>query len=401
MATVKPFKAFRPTQNTVKDIISVPYDVIDSEEARKLSENKPNSFLHIIRPEIDLPENINIYSEEVYKKGKENLKSLLQSPSFLYDDDDALYLYKLTWNGRSQSGIFGCVSTKEYDDGVILKHELTRPDKEDDRTKHILTQQAHAEPVMMTFDDTEDISGKMSQVESTEPIYKVELDDVEHVIWKIEDASAFTDSFKQIQNLYIADGHHRCASASRVAKLMNDQNPEHSGEEAYNFFPAVIFPMQQMEILAYNRIIFSLEPDFLKILEANLTVTKTDNPVPGNKGSVCIYIQNSWYEVILPKSSQSDIASTLDVARLQEHILEPFLKITNQRTDTNISFVGGIKGTKHLENLVNSGKAEMAISMYPTDISELVAVSDADLLMPPKSTWFEPKLRSGFLVHTF
>lgn len=401
MATVKPFKAFRPTQNSVKDIISVPYDVIDSEEARKLSKNKPDSFLHIIRPEIDLPENINIYSDQVYKKGKENLKNLIQSSSFLFDDDNALYLYKLTWNGRSQSGIFGCVSTKEYDEGVILKHELTRPDKEDDRTKHILTQQAHAEPVMMTFDDSEDISGKMSEIESTEPIYKVALDDVEHIIWKIEKTSTFTDSFKSIKNLYIADGHHRCASASRVAKLMNSQNPEHTGEEAYNFFPAVIFPMQQMEILAYNRIVLSVPADFLELLESKFDVKKTEDPVPKNKGIVCIYLNNGWYTVSLPKSNTSDSASNLDVSRLQEHILEPILNIKNQRTDTNISFVGGIKGTKYLENLVNTGKAEMAISMYPTDISELVAVSDADLLMPPKSTWFEPKLRSGFLVHTF
>ena len=401
MAIVKAFKAWRPTQNSFKDIISVPYDVIDSAEALKLAENKPNSFLHVIRPEIDLPENTDIYSEEVYRKGKENLDSLLSSSDFLQEENDALYLYKLTWKGRSQSGIFGCVSTREYDEDIILKHELTRPDKEDDRTKHIMTQQAHAEPVMITFDDTEGISDAMKKIESLDPVYNVMMDEVEHTIWKINEPSSFVDSFCKIKNLYIADGHHRCASASRTAKLMSSQNPAHSGNEAYNFFPAVIFPMQQMEILAYNRIVFSIPDNFIAQIEKNLSIKKTESSVPDRKGTVCIYLKDQWYSVLLPESSKNDVASNLDVARLQEFILEPHLGITNQRTDTNISFVGGLKGAKILEKLVESGSAEMAISMYPTNIAELVAVSDAGLLMPPKSTWFEPKLRSGFLVHTF
>jgi len=401
MAIVKPFQAHRPIQSLVKDIISVPYDVIDSEEARKLAKNKPHSFLQVIRPEIDLPENTPLYSEEVYRKGRENLTDLINSPSYLQDKEEALYLYKLTWEGRSKSGIFGCVSTKEYDEGKLLKHELTRPVKEDDRTKHILTQQAHAEPVMMTFNDTEGISNLMTQIESTNPIYQIEIDEVEHTIWKINDYSTFNKSFSRIKSLYIADGHHRCASASRVAKLMASQNPEHTGEEDYNFFPAVIFPMQQMRILAYNRIIFSLPNNFLELIESKLTIEKTSQSIPKKKGDVCLYIDKIWYTVSLPESEHTDIASGLDVSRLQEYLLEPLLGIQNQRTDTNISFVGGVKGTKYLESLVNSGKADMAISMYPTDISELVAVSDANLLMPPKSTWFEPKLRSGFLVHTF
>lgn len=401
MATVKPFKAWRPTQSSANHIVSVPYDVIDSEEARKLAQNKPTSFLHVIRPEIDLPNNTDLYSDKVYKKGKENLDKLLSSPNFIQEESDTLYLYKLTWKGRSQSGIFACVSTQEYDEEIILKHELTRPDKEDDRTKHILTQEAHAEPVMMTFDDTEGISEAMQKIELTDPIYNVFLEDVEHTIWKVNETSSIVDSFSKIKKLYIADGHHRCASASRAAKLKESQNPNHTGNEAYNFFPAVIFPMQQMEILAYNRIIFSIPENFLSKIEEKFSIKKTRNSIPSKKGTVCIYIKDQWYSVSLPESSKNDIASSLDVARLQEFILEPHLGIVNQRTDTNISFVGGLKGTKVLEELVESGKADIAISMYPTNITELVDVSDAGLLMPPKSTWFEPKLRSGFLVHTF
>ncbi len=401
MAIVKSFKAWRPKPETAEQIISVPYDVINTEEAKTMAEGKLQSFLHVIRPEIDLSGDVDIHAAEVYEKGAENLKTLLASKNYVQESSEALYLYKLNWRGRSQSGIYGCVSTQEYDDEIILKHELTRPDKEDDRTKHIITQQAHAEPVMITFDDQVGISEMMKSVEKNEPLYQVTTGDIEHIIWKIEDTRNFDDAFASVKNLYIADGHHRCASASRAAKEMKNQNPDHTGREEYNFFPAVVFPMQQMEILSYNRIVYNLPDDFFSKLETKFNLAKTDNPEPQTKGNICLYIKGEWYSLTLPDSSKSDVASTLDVARLQEHILEPFLGITNQRTDKNLFFVGGIRGTEELEKLVNSGKAELAISIYPTNIQELVDVSDAGLLMPPKSTWFEPKLRSGFLVHTF
>ena len=401
MAIVKPFKAWRPKPEVAEKVISVPYDVINTEEARELSKDKPQSFLHVIRPEIDFPSSVDIHSEEVYSQGKNNIDKLLNSDHFVQEDSDALYLYKLIWRGRSQSGIFGCVSVNEYDNDIILKHELTRPDKEDDRTKHILTQQAHAEPVMITFDDKVGISEMMEEAESNEPLYNVTMGDVEHIIWKIEDTSAYKSAFDKVENLYIADGHHRCASASRTAEIMKNQNPEHTGNEEYNFFPAVVFPMQQMDILSYNRIVYSLPDNFPEELNKKFQLTKTQNPEPETKGDICIYIDKNWYSLTLPESQKSDVASSLDVARLQEHILEPLLGIKDQRTDKNLFFVGGIRGTNELEKLVDSGKADMAISMYPTNIQELVDVSDAGLLMPPKSTWFEPKLRSGFLVHTF
>ncbi len=401
MAVVKSFKAWRPKPESAKNIISVPYDVINTEEARELAQNKPDSFLHVIRPEIDLPESTDVHAEEVYKKGAENLSKLLDSDHFVQEEKEALYLYKLNWRGRSQSGIFGCVSVAEYDNEIILKHELTRPDKEDDRTKHIVTQQAHAEPVMITFDDTVGISEMMESISKDEPLYQITIEDVEHLIWKIDNSSEFDSGFAEIENLYIADGHHRCASASRTAAKMKENNPNHTGEEEYNYFPAVVFPMQQMEILSYNRIVYSLPDNFLTSLNDAFDLTETSNPEPQQKGDICIYLDGKWYLLSLPESNKADVASTLDVARLQEHLLEPLLGISDQRTDKNLFFVGGIRGTNELEKLVDSGKADMAISMYPTNIQELVDVSDAGLLMPPKSTWFEPKLRSGFLVHTF
>jgi uncharacterized protein (DUF1015 family) len=401
MAVVKSFKAWRPKPESAKNIISVPYDVINTDEARELARNKPDSFLHVIRPEIDLPESMDIHAEEVYQKGAENLSKLLDSEHFVQEEKDALYVYKLNWRGRSQSGIFGCVSVAEYDNEIILKHELTRPDKEDDRTKHIITQQAHAEPVMITFDDTAGISEMMESVSKEEPLYQITIEDVEHLIWKVDNSAEFDSAFSKIRNLYIADGHHRCASASRTAAQMKKQNPNHTGEEEYNYFPAVVFPMQQMEILSYNRIVYSTPDNFLATLKDKFELTQTTNPEPENKGDICVYLDGSWYSLSLPESNKSDVASSLDVARLQEHLLEPLLGISDQRTDKNLFFVGGIRGTNELEKLVNSGKADMAISMYPTNIRELVDVSDAGLLMPPKSTWFEPKLRSGFLIHTF
>lgn len=403
MSVIKPFKAWRPRTDAAQEVACVPYDVINTAEARELAEGKPHSFLHVIRPEIDLPKDISVYDPKVYEKGQENLKKLLNSDLFMQEEEEALYIYRLVMDGRSQTGIFGCVSVEDYENEVILKHELTRPAKEDDRTRHILTQQAHAEPVMMTFRDNGEVTEFMEKymLEHT-PVYNLNTEDgISHTIWKVENTTALENSFAAIPKLYIADGHHRCASAARAAKEMASQNPDHTGDEEYNFFPAVLFPMAQMEILAYNRIVNNLPENFMKQLKEKFELRKNVSPTPTEKGSVSIYIDESWYGLSLPESAADDVASSLDVALIQEYILEPLLDITDQRTDPNIDFVGGIRGTGELEDLVDSGEVDMAISMYPTRIGELLAVSDAGLLMPPKSTWFEPKLRSGLLVHTF
>lgn len=403
MAIVKPFKAWRPNPEFTQEIACVPYDVINTNEARALAEGKPKSFLHVIRPEIDLPRNTSAYHPKVYEKGRENLYNLLNSDAYLQEETESLYIYKLVMGERSQAGVFGCVSVDDYNNDVILKHELTRPDKEDDRTKHIITQQAHPEPVMFAFRDNGEITNFMNTyMAENEPVYDLETEDgIRHTIWKVDSSSLLVSAFENIPHLYVADGHHRCASAARAAKEYASQNPGHDGSEEYNFFPAVLFPMDQVEILAYNRIVFSIPDNFLQQLSDKFDIKKKAKPVPPQKGMISFYMNDNWYGLTLKAPDNNDPASQLDISLLQDQILEPLLGIKDQRTDPNIDFVGGIRGTDELENLVDNGEASLGISLYPTSIEELLDVSDAGQLMPPKSTWFEPKLRSGLLVHTF
>lgn len=403
MAVIKPFRAWRPKSQFAENVACVPYDVISTDEARSLAENKEFSFLHVIRPEIDLSPELSVYDDSVYEKGRENLQQLLRSDVFEQDEKPCLYIYRMVMNGRSQSGIFSCVSVQDYNNNIILKHELTRPDKEDDRTRHILTQQAHAEPVMLTFKDSGIVTAFMNKVmRSKAPLFDfIAEDGVQHSIWQIEDTQILENAFSQVPELYVADGHHRCASAARTAAQMAQKNASHTGNEEYNFFPAVLFPMDQMQILAYNRIIYEVEADFMNKLSAKYTITENAHPIPRKKADVAFYSGKGWYGITLRDTENTDAASELDVSKLQHQILEPILGITNQRTDSNIDFVGGIRGIRELENLVDTGKAQLAISLYPTSVQELMEVSDAGQLMPPKSTWFEPKIRSGLLIHTF
>ncbi|MGD8427985.1 MAG: DUF1015 family protein [Balneolaceae bacterium] len=402
MAILHPFKAWHPNSENVEGIACVPYDVISVAEARTLAEGKPNSFLHVIRPEIDLPEGTDPHDDTVYQKGAENLKKMLANGPLEQDEIPHVYVYRLTRNNTPQTGIFSCVSVEDYDNEVILKHELTRPDKEDDRTRHILTQQAHAEPVMITFKDNKRVQNLIDSTIEQEPLFDFTADDgVQHQLWLADDTNEFVDAFEAIPKLYIADGHHRCKSASRAAAEKKETNPGHSGKEEYNFFPAVVFPMSNMNILAYNRVVHSIPDDFFEKLENKFELKSVTNPEPSQKGDICIYIDGKWYGLTLPLKDHPNSVEKLDVYRLQEYLLSPMLDITDPRRDENISFVGGIRGTGELEQLVDDGEAAMAVSMYPTSIEELIDVSDEGLLMPPKSTWFEPKLRSGLLVHTF
>ncbi len=403
MAVVHPFKAWRPTRDNVKEVACVPYDVISVEEARKLASGKPKSFLHVIRPEIDLPENISFNDDRVYKKGAENLKRFISNDILRQENDHSIYVYRLIWEGRSQTGVFTCVSVDDYDSEVILKHELTRPVKEDDRTRHILTQSAHAEPVMMTYKDHSSLDELTNKtIESQDPIFDFTAEDsVQHTLWKVNKTSGFVDGFDEVEKLYIADGHHRCKSASRAAAEKRENSKNHTGKEEYNFFPAVLFPMSQMEILAYNRIVYSVPDNFIDQLNEQLESLENAAPQPSNKGEISVYIDGKWLGFKLPVAEQPNSVEKLDAHRLQSFVLQPVLGINDPRRDDNISFVGGIRGTGELEKLVDSGNAAAAFSMYPTSIDELVEVSDEGMLMPPKSTWFEPKLRSGLLVHTF
>jgi len=402
MAHLHPFKPWRPGSNNVEEVACVPYDVINVAEARQLAAGNPNSFLHVIRPEVDLPEGTDPHADEVYIMGANTLSTFFSKQVLKQDKKPGIYIYRLIHNDRSQTGIFACASVADYDNEIILKHELTRPAKEDDRTRHILSQQAHAEPVMLTYKDQEQLQQLIDQKTEEEPLYDfVAPDGVAHQLWKAEHTQPFVENFKQLEHLYIADGHHRCKSASRAAEEKKRENEKHTGREEYNFFPAVLFPMSNMHIMAYNRVIHNAPSTFLEQLNESFDLKPDARPEPSQKGDLSVYIDGTWYGMHLPMDPNPTSVEQLDVHRLKHFILDPMLDITDPRRDENISFVGGIRGTQGLEKLVNSGKADIAISMYPTGIEELVEVSDEGRLMPPKSTWFEPKLRSGLLVHTF
>ena len=403
MATLHPFRALRPTPEHAADVACVPYDVIDTAEARALADGNPLSFLHVIRPEIDLPEGTDEHADAVYRQGAENLERYAAGDASIQEDEPSLYVYRLVMDGRAQTGIFGCVAVAEYDDDTILKHEKTRPDKEEDRTRHILTQRAHAEPVMLTFRDDDAIDAIVASELKNAPLYDFTAPDgIRHTLWKVTSGIELVEAFRRVERLYVADGHHRCKAASRASGALRGE--EGAGAE-HAFFPAVLFPMGQMQILAYNRIVRRLHvpaSELLSVLADRFELRRgSGEAVPQRKGDVCLYAEGAWHTLTLPPTARDGAVDRLDVARLAEHVLEPILGIHDPRTDKNIDFVGGIRGTDALERLVDEGRAELAISMYPTSVEELVDVSDAGLLMPPKSTWFEPKLRSGLLVHLF
>lgn len=403
MAIIHPFKGWLPKPDQADEVASVPYDVISTDEAAEMADGKPFSFLHVIRPEIDLPEGTAFNDESVYEKGAENLKKLLNSDLYEQDSKSAIYIYQLETDDHTQTGVYTCASVEDYDNEVILKHELTRPDKEDDRTRHILTQEAHAEPVMLTFKDTEDIALHIQKVTMTSaPFIEHTGDDgVTHRIWKAFSTVDFVEGFSKIENLYIADGHHRCKSASRVAEMLREKRKTFPGESEFEYFPVVLFPMKQMRILPYNRVLKEVSEETFEQLIEKFDGEKTSTKAPEQKGIINLYYKGEWWEMSLPEAKDDNVASSLDAAIVQDQILSPFFGIENPRTDKKINFVGGIRGTKELEKVVDSGKYELAISMYPTSIQELVDVSDQGELMPPKSTWFEPKLKSGLIIHTF
>ncbi|ACY49054.1 DUF1015 domain-containing protein [Rhodothermus marinus] len=406
MSLLYPFRAVRPVPEKAAEVASPPYDVINTEEARHLAAGKPWSFLHVIRPEIDLPEGTDEHDDAVYARGAENLRRFRESPVFVQDPEPTLYVYRQQMGDHVQTGVFGCVPVAAYEDGRIVRHEKTRPDKEADRTRHILEQRAHAEPVMLTYPDQPAIDELVARITEEVPLYDFVADDgVRHTVWKIEDPSELLEAFRAVERVYVADGHHRCAAAARAAAVLREQEPPREGLAEYEIFPAVLFPMSQLQILPYHRVVRRLPmspEEFLQALEARMKVERNvADPTPPAKGTITLYLDGSWHRVELPPTQRGTVADQLDVARLNEHILEPVLGITDPRTDPNLDFVGGIRGLHALKEMVDRGEAALAIAMYPTSIEELIAVSDAGLLMPPKSTWFEPKLRSGLLIHVF
>lgn len=398
MAILHPFKALRPRPDLAAEVACVPYDVIDAAEARALAHGLPHSFLHVIRPEISLAPDMDEHADEVYLEGARQLTRFREGDASVEEAHPAVYVYRLVMNGRAQLGVFGCVAVSDYDTDVILKHEKTRPDKEDDRTRHILTQRAHAEPVMLAFRQDDRVEALLQQAMQHPPLYDfVALDGIQHTMWRVDETAPWVDAFAHIDRLYVADGHHRCKAASRTLEALGPDAPEEA-----RYFPAVLFPASQMQIMPYNRVI-KVVAGGMEALLHHLSGfgLAPGTPTPDAPGKVSLYARGQWWTFTLPQTAREGVADALDVARLSEHVLEPFLGIADARTSTNIAFVGGIRGTSELERLVDEGRAEIAFSMYPTSMDELFAVSDAGELMPPKSTWFEPKLRSGLLVHLF
>ncbi|HEX8650531.1 MAG TPA: DUF1015 family protein [Pyrinomonadaceae bacterium] len=410
MAVIHPFRALRPPASRVAEVASVPYDVVNTEEARALAADNPLSFLHVSRPEIDLPEGTDIYSDAVYEKAAENFARLMEECPLEMEETPSLYLYRLIMGEQEQIGVVACCSVDEYDQDLIRKHERTRRDKEDDRTRHILTTGAQTGPVFLTYRANRNIDTMVLETTITEAIYDFTAPDgVEHTIWHIPDPVRFVQAFRDVPFLYIADGHHRAASASRARAELRDKNPEHTGDEEYNHFLAVLFPADQLQILPYNRVVKDLNgmsPDeFLAALKKKFCVDDEGAPRPSERGQFSMYLGGRWYNLLIDSamvagaSNPNDPTATLDVSVLQDYVLDPILGIKDVRTDKRIDFVGGIRGAEELQRLVDGGRAAVAFSLYPTSINDLLRVSDAGGVMPPKSTWFEPKLRDAILIH--
>ncbi|MDL1891946.1 DUF1015 domain-containing protein [Sphingobacteriales bacterium CHB3] len=410
MATVRPFKGFRPLPQYAAQVAAKPYDVLSSEEARIEAQGKPLSFLHVGKPEIDLPPGTDLYDPAVYEKGKENLQKLIRDGILKEDPHPYFYVYAQTMGNHTQYGIIGCASVQEYLNDTIKKHELTRKDKEDDRTRHVKVTNAHTGPIFLTYHAEPRIDAIVDRVRLVDPTYNFVADDgIRHQLWVISDERLIrqlVEHFGRVNYLYVADGHHRSAAAARVGKEIADANPNHKGDEEYNFFLAVLFPHNQLRIMEYNRVVKDLngltEDAFLEeIKKHKFTISRTGQVQPKVKGEYGMYLNGHWYTLKADLSylTNPDPVEKLDVSILQKNILAPILGIDDPRTNKRIDFVGGIRGIKELEKRVNSGEMAVAFALYPTSIEELLTIADAGKIMPPKSTWFEPKLRDGVVVH--
>lgn len=406
MAKIKEFKGVRPRKDIVEEAVELPYDVVNTAEAAEAANGKKYSFFRISRSEIELPPETDPYSPEVYRKGKANLEKFISEGAFFQDEKPCLYLYTQVMDGRAQTGLAACVSIDDYISGRIKKHELTREDKEADRSTHLDILNSNVEPVFLMYKEDGSTTGAFEKAMKQEPGYHFTTPDgIEH-IFRVIDDNEIINEFKNSlasKDLYIADGHHRAASASRVGLSRREKNPGFTGEEEFNFFLSVIFPHDQLKIFPYNRVVKDLngmtKDEYLKAVSEKFKVDKTRVKEPAVRSEICMYIDKEWYRLKPEFQIPSDPIKSLDVRILQDNILSPVLGIEDPRKDKRIDFIGGIRGTVELEKLVDSGSFAAAFSMYATSIEQLIEVSDADGIMPPKSTWFEPKLRSGLVLH--
>lgn len=410
MAILKPFKAVRPKDEYASQVGALPYDVMNSEEAREMVKDKPYSFLHVDKAEVDLPQGIDIYSAEVYEKAKENLEALSANGICKQDEKPMLYIYRQIMNGREQTGIVGCTAVDDYINNIIKKHEFTRADKEADRIRHVDTLDANTGPIFLTHRENKTVSDITENWKNTHtPDYDFVSDDgVAQTVWVIDDDSiidTLVKEFKEIPYLYIADGHHRCASAVRVGERRRGEG-EYDKNAEFNFFLSVIFPCDQLKIMDYNRVMADLNgntsEEFIAKMGEKFVVEEADESpyAPKERHTFGMYLDNKWYKVTAKAEfiNEDDPVECLDVSILQNNLITPILNITDPRTDKRIDFVGGIRGLGELERRVAEGM-RIAFAMYPTSLNELMDIADAGKVMPPKSTWFEPKLLSGLFIH--
>lgn len=412
MPLIKPFRALKPVPHLADKVAAPPYDVMDTAEARQMVEDNPYSFLHIDKAEIDLEPEIDLYDQQVYERARDNLNRMIGTGTFIQDKQENYYIYRLTMKQHVQTGLVAVVSVDDYLNGTVKKHEYTRQDKEQDRIKHVDYCNAQTGPIFLTYKARKEIDTVIERwAEIRQPLYDFVADDgVGHMVWVINDNSVIkelTAAFDKLDSLYIADGHHRCAAAARVALKRRQTNPDYNGTEKFNFFLAVIFPDDQLQIMDYNRVVKDLNglspAEFLERVEEKFLVAlhTGDQPYkPQQKNTFGMYLQGKWYILSARPSivEGSDPVASLDVSILQDNILEPILGIKDPRTDARIDFVGGIRGLKELERKVKEGMA-VAFALFPTTIADVMRIADAGRVMPPKSTWFEPKLRSGLFIH--
>ena len=413
MSVVRAFRAIRPTAELASKVAALPYDVMNSDEARQMVVGNPCSFLHVDKAEIDLDPSIDLYDTRVYEKARDNLQKMIADGVFIQDGTPCLYIYKQVMQGRSQIGIVGCASIDDYKNNNIRKHELTRADKEQDRINHVDYCDANTGPIFLTYRARADIDALVAaQMAAKAPVYDFTSDDgISHTVWVMDDAAVIeklTNAFAGVENLYIADGHHRCASAFRVGQMRRAAQPDYDGSEEFNYFLSVIFPDDQLYIMDYNRIVKDLNGNtpesFLEKVAEQFTVTPYagDGALkPEKKHTYGMYLSGKWYLLEAKNGSfdPNDPVAQLDVSILQNNLLHPILGIGDPRTDKRIDFVGGIRGLDALADRVDDGAMAVAFSMYPTTMEDLMDIADAGAIMPPKSTWFEPKLRSGLFIH--
>jgi uncharacterized protein (DUF1015 family) len=406
MLRVRAFQGLRPAPQFVEEVACVPYDVVNRQEAATLAEGRLNSLLHVDRAEIDLPPETNPYSDEVYGKALQNFAALQSNGTLLRETEPCLFIYQQRMGEHVQTGIAGVCHIDDYERNIIKKHEKTRPDKEDDRTRLIGTINANTGPVFLTYRDSPDLDRLASAAQGGVPIYNFTAPDgVQHTVWRLAGGQEISDAFRSLPAAYVADGHHRTASAVRVGRERRAASASHTGEEEYNWFLCVLFPASQLQILPYNRVIRDLnglsKEAFLQAIAGVFTVSSGSSPAPQKPGEIRMYLAGVWYALTWTPPPGGGPISQLDVTGLQENLLAPVLGISDPRTSERIDFIGGIRGTDELVRLVDSGRSSVAFSMYPTTVDQLMAIADAGEIMPPKSTWFEPKLRSGLFIHTF